>query len=37
VVGRDITKAKDVRLKTEQFLERMKKPEIDQYRVMTDF
>jgi len=37
VVGRDITKSKDVRLKTEQFLERMKKPEIDQYRVMTDF
>ena len=37
VVGRDITKSKDVRLKTEQFLARMKKPEIDQYRVMTDF
>ncbi|RZB32656.1 MAG: bifunctional enzyme Fae/Hps [Candidatus Argoarchaeum ethanivorans] len=37
VVGRDITKAKDVRLKTEQFLEHMKKPEIDQYRIMTDF
>jgi len=37
VVGRAITKAKDVRSMTEQFIEEMKQPEIDQYRVMTDF
>lgn len=37
VVGRSITKAKDVRLATEVFLEDMQKAEIDQYRVMTDF
>jgi len=37
VVGRAITKAKDVRLATEQFLEELKQPEIDQYRIMTDF
>jgi bifunctional enzyme Fae/Hps len=37
VVGRAITKAKDVRSMTEQFLEELKQPEIDQYRVMTDF
>lgn len=37
VVGRAITKAKDVRSMSEQFLEELKQPEIDQYRVMTDF
>jgi bifunctional enzyme Fae/Hps len=37
VVGRAITKAKDVRSMTEQFIEEMKQPEIDQYRIMTDF
>lgn len=37
VVGRAITKAKDVRSMCEQFIEEMKQPEIDQYRVMTDF
>lgn len=37
VVGRAITKAKDVRLATEVFLEEMQKAEIDQYRIMTDF
>jgi bifunctional enzyme Fae/Hps len=37
VVGRAITKAKDVRLATEICLEDLQKAEIDQYRVMTDF
>lgn len=37
VVGRAITKAKDVRSVAEIFLEEMHKSEIDQYRVMTDF
>ncbi|MFQ6054448.1 MAG: bifunctional 5,6,7,8-tetrahydromethanopterin hydro-lyase/3-hexulose-6-phosphate synthase [Methanosarcinales archaeon] len=37
IVGRAITKAKDVRLVAEQFLEELKKPEIDQFRIMTDF
>lgn len=37
IVGRAITKAKDVRLMAEQFLEQFKQPEIDQYRIMTDF
>jgi len=37
VVGRAITKAKDVRYMAEQFIEEMKQPEIDQYRIMTDF
>ena len=37
VVGRAITKAKDVRSMTEQFIEELKQPEIDQYRIMTDF
>jgi bifunctional enzyme Fae/Hps len=37
VVGRAITKAKDVRSMTEQFMEELKQPEIDQYRIMTDF
>lgn len=37
VVGRAITKAKDVRLATEVFLEDLEKSEIDQYRIMTDF
>lgn len=37
VVGRAITKAKDVRQAAEIFLEDMHKAEIDQYRIMTDF
>ncbi|TFH43726.1 MAG: bifunctional 5,6,7,8-tetrahydromethanopterin hydro-lyase/3-hexulose-6-phosphate synthase [ANME-2 cluster archaeon] len=37
VVGRAITEAKDVRSITEQFIEEMKQPEIDPYRIMTDF
>lgn len=37
VVGRAITKSKDVRDTTEQFMAQLKKSEIDQYRVMTDF
>lgn len=37
VVGRAITKAKDVRQAAEMFLEDMQKAEVDQYRVMTDF
>ncbi len=37
VVGRAITKAKDVRSMAEQFIEEIKQPEIDQYRIMTDF
>lgn len=37
VVGRAITKAKDVRSVAEIFLEEMHKAEIDQYRIMTDF
>jgi bifunctional enzyme Fae/Hps len=37
VVGRAITKAKDVRLAAEMFLEELHKAEIDQYRIMTDF
>lgn len=37
VVGRAITKAKDVRLMAEQFIEELKQAEIDQYRIMTDF
>ena len=34
---RVITKAKDVWLATEVFLEDMQKAEIEQYKVMTDF
>ncbi len=37
VVGRAITKAKDVRSMAEQFIEELRQPEIDQYRIMTDF
>ncbi|WP_321419686.1 bifunctional 5,6,7,8-tetrahydromethanopterin hydro-lyase/3-hexulose-6-phosphate synthase [uncultured Methanomethylovorans sp.] len=37
VVGRAITNAKDVRQVAEKFIEGMNKPEIDQFRVMTDF
>lgn len=37
VVGRAITNAKDVRQAAEQFIEALAKPEIDQFRVMTDF
>jgi len=37
VVGRAITKAKDVRSMAELFIEELKQPEIDQFRIMTDF
>ncbi|MBE0520974.1 MAG: bifunctional 5,6,7,8-tetrahydromethanopterin hydro-lyase/3-hexulose-6-phosphate synthase [Candidatus Methanoperedenaceae archaeon] len=37
VVGRAITNSKDVRSMAEQFIEELKQPEIDQYRIMTDF
>lgn len=37
VVGRAITNAKDVRQIAEKFIEGLNKPEIDQFRVMTDF
>ncbi|MCJ7443846.1 MAG: bifunctional 5,6,7,8-tetrahydromethanopterin hydro-lyase/3-hexulose-6-phosphate synthase [Methanotrichaceae archaeon] len=37
VVGRAITRSKDVRDTTEQFLAGLKQTEIDQYRIMTDF
>jgi bifunctional enzyme Fae/Hps len=37
VVGRAITNAKDVRQAAEQFIEALGKPEIDQFRIMTDF
>ncbi len=37
VVGRAITNSKNIRQAAEQFLEGMNKPEIDQFRVMTDF
>ncbi len=37
VVGRAITNSKDVRQVAEQFIEGLNKPEIDQFRVMTDF
>ena len=37
VVGRAITRSKDIRDMTEQFLSGLKQTEIDQYRIMTDF
>ena len=37
VVGRAIAGAKDVRQVAEQFIEGLHKPEIDQFRIMTDF
>ncbi|MDM7935656.1 MAG: bifunctional 5,6,7,8-tetrahydromethanopterin hydro-lyase/3-hexulose-6-phosphate synthase [Methanothrix sp.] len=37
VVGRAITRSKDVRDMAEQFLAGLKQTEIDQYRIMTDF
>ncbi|MBP2030100.1 bifunctional enzyme Fae/Hps [Methanohalophilus levihalophilus] len=37
VVGRAITNSKEVRQSAEQFIEALNSPEIDQYRVMTDF
>ena len=37
VVGRAITRSKDIRDMAEQFLTGLKQTEIDQYRVMTDF
>jgi bifunctional enzyme Fae/Hps len=37
VVGRAITNAKDVRQAAELFIDSLNKPEIDQFRVMTDF
>jgi bifunctional enzyme Fae/Hps len=37
VVGRAITRSKDIRDIAEQFLSGLKQTEIDQYRIMTDF
>jgi bifunctional enzyme Fae/Hps len=37
VVGRAITRSKDIRDTAEQFLTGLKQTEIDQYRIMTDF
>jgi bifunctional enzyme Fae/Hps len=37
VVGRAITNAKDIREVAEQFINSLNKPEIDQFRIMTDF
>ena len=37
VVGRAITRSKDIRDMAEQFMTGLKQKEIDQYRVMTDF
>ena len=37
VVGRAITNAKDIEGVSREFLQAMKKDEIDQYRIMTDF
>jgi bifunctional enzyme Fae/Hps len=37
VVGRAITRSKDVRDAAEQFLSGLRQTEIDQYRIMTDF
>ena len=37
VVGRSITNAKDIEGESRRFLQAMKKDEIDQYRIMTDF
>ena len=37
VVGRAITRSKDIRDMAEQFLAGLKQTEIDQYRIMTDF
>jgi bifunctional enzyme Fae/Hps len=37
VVGRAITNAKNVREVAEQFINSLNKPEIDQFRIMTDF
>ncbi|HII79940.1 MAG TPA: bifunctional formaldehyde-activating protein/3-hexulose-6-phosphate synthase, partial [Methanosarcina sp.] len=37
VVGRAIAGAKDIREAAEQFINSLNKPEIDQFRVMTDF
>lgn len=37
VVGRAITRSKDIRDIAEQFLAGLKQTEIDQYRIMTDF
>lgn len=37
VVGRAITRSKDIRDAAEQFLAGLKQTEIDQYRIMTDF
>ena len=37
VVGRAITRSKDVRDAAEQFISKLQQSEIDQYRIMTDF
>ncbi|NLI62938.1 MAG: bifunctional 5,6,7,8-tetrahydromethanopterin hydro-lyase/3-hexulose-6-phosphate synthase [Methanosarcinaceae archaeon] len=37
VVGRAITGSKDIKAAAEQFIAKIGKPEIDQFRIMTDF
>ena len=37
VVGRAITRSKDIKDMAERFLAALKQTEIDQYRIMTDF
>jgi len=37
VVGRAITASKDIGHAAEEFLDKLNKEEIDQFRVMTDF
>ena len=37
VVGRAITASKNIKNSAEQFIEEINNPEIDQFRIMTDF
>jgi len=37
VVGRAITASKDIKHAADEFLDKLDKEEIDQFRVMTDF
>jgi bifunctional enzyme Fae/Hps len=37
VVGRAITASKDVKHAADEFIDKLEKEEIDQFRVMTDF
>jgi bifunctional enzyme Fae/Hps len=37
VVGRAITASKDIKHSADEFLDKLDKEEIDQFRVMTDF